>query len=79
MEIGKTWLVGVAGGLLIAAGCGGSPPPTRAQTDAVAAVRSAEALEADQTPAAAYQLELARGQVREADTLIRRGDMDRAR
>lgn len=79
MEIGKTWVLGVAGGLLIAAGCGSSPPPTRAQTDAIAAVRSAEALDAESTPAAAYQLELARGQVREGETLMRRGEMDRAR
>lgn len=61
------------------AGCGGAQPPMRAQSDAVAAVRSAEALDAAETPASAYQLELARGEMQQADALIRQGRMEAAR
>jgi hypothetical protein len=67
---GATWL---------AAGCGSAPPPTHAQTDAVAAVRSAETINAEQTPGAAYQLELARGELDQAHSLIEHGRMDEAR
>jgi hypothetical protein len=70
MTGGATWL---------AAGCGSAPPPTHAQTDAVAAVRSAETINAEQTPGAAYQLELARGELDQAHSLIEHGRMDEAR
>jgi hypothetical protein len=69
----------IAGALWATAGCGGAAPPTSTQTDAVAAVRSAETLGSDQTPAAAYQLELARGELQQADGLIHHGQMDEAR
>lgn len=60
------------------AGCGGAAPPTRAQTDALAAVRAAEAVGAQQTPQAAYHLELAREELRQAESLIGNGKMDEA-
>ncbi|AKF09533.1 Hypothetical protein DB32_006682 [Sandaracinus amylolyticus] len=68
-------VVPALGAILItaAAGCGGAPPPTRAQAEAVAAVRSAEAVGAQEEPQAAYHLELAREQVRSAEQLIDRG------
>jgi hypothetical protein len=69
----------IAGGLCAVAGCGGAPLPIHAQTDAVAAVRSADELGSTETPLAAYQLELARGEVRDAETLIRQGHMEQAR
>lgn len=65
-------------GLGIVAGCGGAPPPMHAQTDAVAAVRAAEALESASTPAAAYHLELARGELTEAETLMHQGHNEQA-
>ncbi len=71
--------LGVVGLVVAGAGCGGAQPPTRAQSDAVAAVRSAEALDASATPASAYQLELARGEMQQADALIRQGRMEQAR
>lgn len=67
------------GGLCAGAGCGGAPPPTQSQTDAVAAVRSAEALGAASTPVAAYQLELANGELRQAETLMHDGHNEQAR
>lgn len=72
-------LLALASVTWVVAGCGGAAPPTHAQTEAVAAVRSAETLGADQTPAAAYQLELAQGELQQADALIQRGHMDEAR
>lgn len=60
------------------AGCGGAPPPTRTQADAQAAVRSAEAVGAAETPQAAYHLALADEQMRTAQQLIRVGRMDAA-
>ncbi|WP_236519560.1 DUF4398 domain-containing protein [Sandaracinus amylolyticus] len=72
--------VPVLGTILItaAAGCGGAPPPTRAQAEAIAAVRSAEAIGAQEQPQAAYHLELAREQVRSAERLIQDGRMQEA-
>ena len=45
----------------------------------MAAVRSAEALGAASTPVAAYQLELANGELRQAETLIHDGHNEQAR
>lgn len=58
-------------------GCAASPP-TAAKSDAVAAVRSARELGAEDTPQASYHLGLALEQLRVADDLIERGDMDAA-
>jgi hypothetical protein len=69
----------LAGLAACAAGCGGAAVPTHARTDAVAAVRSAETIGAASTPAAAYQLELARGELERADALIHQGQIDEAR
>lgn len=71
------------GGLLAAcglslAGCGGAAPPVRAQSDASAALRAAQEVGAERTPQAAYHVELAREQMRAAETLIERGEMDDA-
>jgi hypothetical protein len=73
------WGAAVVLGLGSLAGCGGAALPARAQTDAVAAVRSAEALGSTDTPTASYQLELARGELRTADAFIRDGHMEQAR
>ncbi len=71
-------VLAIGGAVGAMAGCGGAPPPTHAQTDAVAAVRSAEALGAQSTPAAAYQLELAHGELTQADSMIQNGHMEEA-
>lgn len=71
-------VLAMSGAVGAVAGCGSAPPPTHAQTDAVAAVRSAEALGAQSTPAAAYQLELAHGELQQADTMIQHGHMEEA-
>lgn len=71
-------VLAIGGAVGAVAGCGGAPLPTHAQTDAVAAVRSAEALGAQSTPAAAYQLELAHGELTQADSMIQHGQMEEA-
>jgi hypothetical protein len=68
----------IAGAMWLGAGCGGAAPPTHAQTDAVAAVRSAEALGSEQTPAASYHLELARSELHQAESFIDHGRMQDA-
>ncbi len=61
-------------------GCAAAPPaPEYARTDAVDTLHVAEELGADETPAAAHQLEIARSELEAADRLIRRGNMDGAR
>ena len=57
--------------LWLSAGCGGAAMPTQAQTDAVAAARTARALGADTTPQAALHLALADDQIQEAEHLMR--------
>ncbi len=68
----------MVGGLCMFAGCGGAAPPTHAQTDAVAAVRSADELGSTETPLASYQLELARGELQQAEVFIHDGHMQQA-
>lgn len=63
---------------LASGGCGGAPPPTRDQTEAVASLRAAEAVGAEQQPQAALHLELAREQLRTAELLIDQGKMNEA-
>lgn len=74
-----TWIGTMVGAVCAMAGCGGMAPPTHAQTDAVAAVRSAEAIGATDTPVASYQLELARGELDQAQTLMNGGHNEQAR
>lgn len=63
---------------LASTACGGPPPPTRAQTDAVASVRAAETVGAEQSPTAALHLQLAREQLEVAEALIDEGKMEDA-
>ncbi len=60
------------------AGCSSTPPPTQRMTSAKASVRAAQELGADQIPKAQLHLQLAEEQVRHADELIDRGEMERA-
>lgn len=79
MTVIRTTLMGVIAGVVWAmAGCGGAAPPIHAQTDAVAAVRSADALGATETPMASYQLELARGELTQGQTLMNEGHNQQA-
>lgn len=48
------------------AACGGADLPLRNETSAVAAIRSADELGAEHVPVAAFHLELAREQLRQA-------------
>lgn len=65
------------GGLSVA-GCGGAAPPVAAEAEASAALRAAQEVGAEQTPQAAYHLELAREQMRTAEVLIQSGKMEDA-
>lgn len=79
MTVIRTSLMGVIAGVVwAAAGCGGVAPPTHTQTDAIAAVRSADALGATETPMASYQLELARGELAQGQTLMTEGHNQQA-
>lgn len=83
MDVPRNIAAPALSGLLVIAGlslagCGGAAPPVRAQSDASAALRAAQEVGAEQTPQAAYHLELAREQIRTADALIERGRMDDA-
>jgi hypothetical protein len=62
----------------LSAGCGGTALPVRAQTDALASVRTARALGADTTPQASLHLALADDQIRQAERLIQQGRNDAA-
>ena len=74
MKTIRTTVMGTIGAVVCAmAGCGGVAVPTHAQTDAVAAVQSADALGATETPTASYQLELARGELAQAQTAMNDG------
>src|SRR5688500_18533994 len=57
------------------AGCGSAPPPTRSQAEALAAIRSAQAVGAAEQPQAAYHLELANERMEQAQRLIADGKM----
>ena len=63
---------------LFCGACASSPPPTQELTDAKAAVRAAEAVQADD-PDVAYHLKLAREQLALADRHIDNDDMVKAR
>lgn len=64
----------------LTSGCGAAArAPATARTDAVATMQAAEEIGADQTPAAAHQLAIARDELEQADRLIHRGNMDGAR
>ncbi len=65
--------------MVLSAGCGGAGLPVHAQTDAVAAIRSARELGAESTPQASYHLALADEGMVTADAAIRSGQMDTAR
>jgi hypothetical protein len=58
--------------------CGGPQAPMRAQTSAVAAVRSAEELGAERYPRASYHLELAHEQLQKALALIEENEDEEA-
>lgn len=78
-SIRNGWALAFTGGLCMVAGCGGAAPPTQSQTDAVAAVRSADELGSSSTPVAAYQLELARGELTQAEQAMHDGHNEQAR
>lgn len=73
-------LVIVTGACLaaFAAACASAPPPTARLASSEAAVRAAEELRADNTPAAQLHLKLARDQLGEAKRLMANGDNERA-
>lgn len=58
--------------------CGGGVAPRAAQTETLAAVRSAEGAGASESPEAEYHLELAQGGVVQAEEQIRHGRMQEA-
>jgi len=65
---------------LVGFGCGGTAkPPTYQLTQAKAAVRAAEEVDAQNTPQAALYLKMARDQIKEAESLIGGEDTARAR
>jgi len=70
-------IAGAATLALAGVGCAAAPPRA-AQGDAMAAIRSARELGAEEVPQASYHLELAREQVEVAGNLIQRRDMGRA-
>jgi hypothetical protein len=61
-----------------AAGCATTPIPADKLSRSVAAVRSAEVANADQVPNASAHLRLAREQIGEAKSLLKRGDNEQA-
>jgi hypothetical protein len=61
------------------AACGSAPSPARSQAEALAVIRSAEAVGAQKTPQGAYHLELARQNFERAQIFIAAGDMEEAR
>jgi anthranilate phosphoribosyltransferase len=56
--------------LAIAAGCGGSKPPTYQLSQAQASIRAAEEVGAEQTPQAALHLKMAKDNQRDAESMI---------
>lgn len=73
-------VAGIAGAVVgsLVGGCGGGAVPARAQTDAVAAVRSARELGSENTPSAALELAVADEELSQGTQLIRQGRMDQA-
>lgn len=63
---------------LNSAGCASSPPPTARYASSEAAIRAAQELNADATPAAQLHLKLARDQFGQAKRLMADGKNDRA-
>ncbi len=61
--------------LLAAAGCGGAAVPTEATMNALAAIRSAQAVGAEEYPESAYHLELAQAELARSQRQIDHGDM----
>jgi hypothetical protein len=80
MRLDQGRVVLLAGALFALAGpaCAGSEAPVRAQTSAVAAIRSANEVGAEGAPRAAYHLELAKEQLELAERLIRDDEMEAA-
>jgi hypothetical protein len=80
MRLERTYVLFLAAPLLALAGyaCAGSDAPLRAQTSAVAAIRSANEVGAEGAPRAAYHLELAKEQVAAAQRLIAEDEMEAA-
>ena len=58
---------------IFASGCASFPPPTETMAEAIASVRGAEELGAEQVPTAALQLQLAREQIAKARALMAEG------
>lgn len=81
MSLNRSWSAPVLAcvAMVWGAGCGGAGLPVHAQSDAVAAIRSARELGAESTPQASYHLALADDGVESAETAIRQGQMDVAR
>lgn len=63
---------------LSSAGCASAPPPTARYASSEAAIRAAQELNADATPAAQLHLKLARDQFGQAKRLMADGKNDRA-
>lgn len=73
--MGRTTVIAGAAALALAAGCMSAAPPTRARTEATAAIRAAHEVGAMSAPRAAYHLELAQEQLSRAEDLIESGRM----
>jgi hypothetical protein len=63
---------------MIATGCASFPAPTDTMAEAIASVRGAEELGAEQVPVAALQLQLAREQIAKARALMAEGENEPA-
>lgn len=63
---------------IFASGCASFPPPTETMAEAIASVRGAEELGAEQVPTAALQLQLAREQIAKARALMAEGENEPA-
>jgi len=61
-----------------ATGCASVPPPTARLATSEAAVRAADELKANETPAAQFHLKLAQDQLTEAKALVEKGENERA-
>jgi hypothetical protein len=63
---------------IFATGCASFPPPTETMAEAIASVRGAEEIGAEQVPIAALQLQLAREQIAKARALMAEGENEPA-
>jgi hypothetical protein len=61
-----------------AMGCASFPPPTETMAEAIASVRGAEEVGAEQVPVAALQLQLAREEIAKARKLMAEGEHEPA-